>query len=46
MDALEMQLALGRAPGLTARQLRAALAAVAAAHGARAGAVRAMQEQS
>jgi DNA processing protein len=32
MDALEMQLALGRAPGLTAQQLRAALAAVAAAH--------------
>jgi DNA processing protein len=28
MDALEMQLALGRAPGLTAQQLRAALAAL------------------
>src|SRR5580698_10929061 len=31
MDALEMQLALGRAPGLTAQQLRGALAAL---HGA------------
>jgi hypothetical protein len=28
MDALEMQLALGRAPGLTAQQLRRALAAI------------------
>jgi hypothetical protein len=28
MDALEMQLALGRAPGLTAQQLRGALAAM------------------
>src|SRR5579863_9075053 len=28
MDALEMQLALGRAPGLTAQQLRGALAAL------------------
>jgi DNA processing protein len=35
MDALEMQLALGRAPGLTAQQLRGALAAL---HGAPAGA--------
>jgi DNA processing protein len=33
MDALDMQLALGRAPGLTAQQLRSALAAL---HGARA----------
>jgi DNA processing protein len=32
MDAVEMQLALGRAPGLSAQQLRSALAALAGAH--------------
>jgi DNA processing protein len=37
MDALEMQLALGRAPGLTAQQLRRALAAIEGARAACAG---------
>src|ERR1700690_2958921 len=37
MDAVEMQLALGRAPGLTAQQLRRALAAIAGAQASSAG---------
>jgi DNA processing protein len=37
MDAVDMQLALGRAPGLTAQQLRRALAAIAGAQASSAG---------
>lgn len=37
MDAVEMQLALGRAPGLTAQQLRSALAAIEGAQASSAG---------